>query len=462
MAKVQNYDALADKILELIGGKDNISFFNHCLTRLRINPKDKSTVKAEEIGKLAGVIGCQWQGEQLQIIIGPDVATLYDVICDKAELKKEKQIDENLDVKRKKEFHFSDLLNGIVGCITPLLPALVAAGLIKVILLILTTASLLSTENNTYVALSFISDAAFYFLPVMVGATGAKRFGASIGTGMLLGAVLIHPTFVSLVSGGTSLSIFGLPITSGSYSSSVFPMVLTMFVCGYVERFIAKHMPKLMRSIFTPLLTVLIMAPLMLVVIAPLGSIVGNVVAKVLMWISGVFGPFGIAIIAALMPFIIMTGMHMALVPNMFEALATAGYDAILIPCFVISNFGQGGACAAVALKTKDVNLKSTGLSAAVSTIVAGISEPAMYGITLKYRRSMYGAMIGSFVGALAAGFLHVSSYAFAGTMGMFALGGFANSGSNLLYAVLACVIATIVSFIATMLLYRPEKAEKE
>lgn len=210
------------------------------MTRLRFNLKDNSIPKLSEIEKIDGVIGVQWSNDQLQIIIGQSVGEVYNLICKKAEFAVEKAIDENLD--NKKKFSFAAIIDGISGSLIPILPLLIGAGMLKVIIILGGMCGLLTPKMPTYTVLTFAADAGFYFLPIFLGATAANKFKTNMGLGMLLGAILIHPTMVANVSKKVAMSIFGIPIYATSYSSTIFPIIMAVFVMAYVERFFQKFL----------------------------------------------------------------------------------------------------------------------------------------------------------------------------------------------------------------------------
>lgn len=457
MAK-NRYDDLTDNVMELVGGKENIEFFTHCVTRLRFNMKDKSAVNVPEIKKIPGVIGCQWSGDQLQIIIGQSVGDAYDLICKKCGFEKEESIVENLDAEKKKfSFSLNGILSAISGCLVPLIPVLVAGGLLKVLVLIGTQLGILTAKMPTYTVLTFVGDAAFYFLPVFVGATTAKKFGGNQGLGMLVGAMLIHPTFIAQVAENSGGSIFGIPIYAATYATTIFPSIISVWVMCYIERFIAKHSPETIRSVIVPLVTMLFMIPLTLCALAPIGGIVGNYLIAAIVWIHDKVGFLAVALLATFMSYFIATGMHMAMTPYVMSSFASLGYEPFMGAANLVSNINQGVVCLVVALKTKEPNLKSTALSCAISAVVGGIVEPALFGITLRYKKAMYAAMIGSFAGGLYAGLMNVHVFAFA-TGGMFGLPAYIGpTSANLINMCLALVIGAVVTFIAGFILYKEE-----
>lgn len=465
MAKKERYSELADKVLDLVGGKDNIEFFTHCVTRLRFVLKDQSIAQKEEIEKIAGVMGCQWQSGQLQIIIGQAVGDAYKLICERSGMNKEAAVDEKVeeDVKEKKKLTVGSVLNGILdsisGCLTPAIPVLIGCGMIKVIVLILESLGWMGADNTTYIILSAVGDAGFYFLPVLVGGNAAKKFGANVGLGMVIGAMLIYPSFVSGIAEGTAFSFLGIPVYGASYTSTIFPVILCVWVMAPIERFFAKISPDSLRSIIEPLCTLIVMIPLSFCLLAPAGAFLGNYVSSVVIWIYNTIGFLGVAILAAVMPFLIMTGMHSAFVPYLLQMFGSVGYEPIFFTALVISNIDQGASCLAVAVKSKDKNVRSTALSCAITAITAGVTEPAMYGINLRYKKPMWGAMIGSAIGGLFAGLMKVYIYAFAGASSVVAIPCFIGpETSNVVYMCIAIVIGIVATFVATLFLYKDEK----
>lgn len=460
MAKKERYEELANTVPGLIGGVENITFFTHCVTRLRFNVKDKSLVKLDEIEKINGVVGCQWSGEQLQIIIGQAVGDAYKLICEKTGLASQNSIDENLDNNKvKKKFSLNAVFDSISGCITPLIPVLIGAGFIKIIVLLCEQFGILAAGDPTHTVLTFVGDAGFYFLPVMVGATAAKKFGANLGLGMLMGAILIHPTLISSVAEGVSLNVYGIPVYAASYTSTIFPIILIVWVMTPIEKFFAKISPDSLRSITEPLFTLIVMIPLALCVLGPIGAFLGTYLSEAIIWLYNTTGFFGVAVLSAVFPWLVMTGMHSALTPYALNSFATVGYEPIVLTANIISNINQGAASLAVALKTKEKNLKSTAASCGITAVVGGVTEPAMFGINLKLKQPMYAAMIGSFAGAAVAGFGKAYAMVLTGSGGLFAIPAYISDNiSNVIWMVAGMAIGFIVTFVITLFLYKEEK----
>lgn len=461
MAKKNKFDELAEKIIELIGGKENIQYATHCITRLRFNLKDKGRIKEEEIKGLKGTLGCQWSGDQFQIIIGADVADAYDVICAKIGIAKEDAIDENLDAEnlgKKKKFSIGLIFDTIVGCIVPLIPILIGCGCVKIVLLLGVQCGLLSETSSTYSILTFVGDAGFYFLPVFVGATAAKKFGANMALGMLIGAIFIHPSFIQMITDGTSMNIYGIPIYATSYTSTIFPALLSVWIMSYIEKFIAKHSPKALRTIIEPLLTILIMLPIALCVLGPIGSFLGTYLSKMLIWLYDTTGFLGVGILAVIWPYMVMTGMHTAFATYSVNAFAINGYEPILLTANIIANINQSAAALGVAIKTKNQDVRSLGISSAITAVVGGVTEPAMYGITLKYKKPMYAAMIGSFAGAVVAALGKAYCYVLPGAASLVAIPCYITDNiANVLWLIAGIIVGFVVTMGIAFVTYKDD-----
>lgn len=450
MAK--KYEELAKMILESVGGKANVTYFQHCTTRLRFNLKDRGIVNLQAIEDADKVLGVQWSNDELQIIIGPAVADAYKEICEYGNFQKEEAVQENLDEDLgKNKFTFKSvvmgIMDGISGCITPIIPMMIGGGMIKVIYMLANMAGILPDTSPTYQILYWLGDAFIYFFPVFLGATAAKKFGANQGVGMLLGALLIYPSFIAAAGEGAALSIFGLPVYVANYSTTVIPIILTVYILSKVEKFISQYCPDILKSFVVPTGSLLIMLPIMLVITAPLGYYIGTYVASGVIWIYETIGFLGVSLLCALLPLMVMTGMHTMMTPYWTSAFASLGYNPFFLPAMIISNFNQFAAALAVSLKAKNKKIKSTALSCAVTAIVGGVTEPAMFGITFKYKKPLYAAMIGNAVGGLIAGLLKVACYAFPGSGGMFAIVTFAGPGNNLIYFLIAAIVGVVVTF---------------
>lgn len=456
MSNKNKYEQLINELPELVGGLDNVSVFTHCVTRLRLNVKDKSLVKTEEIAKLPGVLQQQYVGDQYQIVIGNAVAEVYAGICKKyPSLNAGGEVE--VDGQPKKKFSINTIFEVVSGCVSPLVPVIISAGMLKLIMVLGTMTGLIDSSSSTYYVLNFVADSAFYFVPIFVGGFAARKFNASMGLGMLIGAMMIHPDFVSAVNCGTALSFFGLPIYASTYASTVIPAILAVLVMSYVEKFFRKYIPDALKACLVPLGVMLVMTPLTLCLIAPLGNIIGNYFATALLWVIDHAKFIGMPIVTGFMSFIVMTGMHMALNAAFFELMTTIGCDPFIIAAFILSNVNQGIACLAVALKTKKAALKVDATTCGITAIVGGVTEPGIFGITLKYKTPMYAAVLGGIAAGLVTGFFPTICYNFAG-VSIFGLPGFISPEGSMasVYSMIAGLAAGIVvTFVATWILYK-------
>ena len=490
MAKTEkDFGQIAARIIELVGGKDNIAHAGHCMTRLRITPKETSLVNLDEIKK-TGVIGAQMIGDQVQVIIGNEVDNIYDEFVKATGIEREAVIDENLDPELGKKKSFKDILGSIlpaiVSCVFPILPALLACGLLQAFVLLLVHLNILSADSPTVKTFTWVYNVAYYFLPVLVGYAAAKRFNVKTAMGILMGLILVYPEFVELCKQGAPQTImqqggpptivpgtgnagflFGLPIYPATYSNTIIPIILCVFAMGYIEKLLNKIIPKSVRFVFVPLLELLIMLPLGLLVLAPIGARLSSGFAGLLIGLfSSPIGKILIPVFCAIYPFIVITGLHFNLMAVGVAIGSRYGKNPINHPAGFIFQYTQAAACLAVALKAKNADRRSLALSCAFSDAVPGISEPGMYGITFKYRKSLYAAMIGSAVGGIICALLNVGSYA-GGPPNIFTFPVFINPApvpnamADLRNIIIAVVVAAVVTFVLTMMFYKDEEADR-
>ena len=460
MSKV-NRKELAAGVVKGIGGPENVEFMTHCMTRLRFNVKDKSLVQEEKIGQVPGVIGSQWQGDQFQIIIGASVGEVYKQVSSDIGYE-DAGVKDSSPTGEKKGFSFTAIIDGVSGSLLPLLPLIIGAGMLKVVIILGELMGLLTAGMPTHTVLTFAADAGFYFLPIFLGASAAAKFKANTGLGMLLGAIMLHPTFVANVNESAAMSIFGLPIYGANYASSIFPVLMAVFVMSYVEAFFKKISPDVIKTILVPLGTLLVMLPLTLCLIGPAGSFLGVYLAQGIMWLYNTAGFLGVAVLAGAYPLLVITGMHGAFVPYMFQSFATFGYEPIVCTAGILSNINQGIAALAVGVKTKDKNLKAVAMPSAITAVVGGVTEPAMFGINLRLKTPLYGAMAGSFIGGLFAGLMKAYAYAFGGSAGIFGLTGYIGGpATNIVYMIIAVLISMVATFVITLFIYKDEPVAK-
>lgn len=398
MAK-KNYEEMSRQLLELVGGKENVSVFTHCVTRLRFTVKDKSRVRTEDIEKIGGVVGTQWLGEQFQVIVGTQVDDIYKVLCRIGGFEEADAIDENLDGDIKKgKFSPKDLGNRILAYISPtmtsIIPIMMGACMCKTIATLLGPGILnvISDTSDLYMVMDFLYDAFFYFVPVFLGYSAAKTLNLNPTYGIYLGAMILVPDFMALVGVRETISVFGLPAPVASYASSFLPVIIGVWLMSYVVKLLNRCIPDILKAILVPLLAIIIMTPIMFGVCAPLGSYIGNVVGNFFIALSQsnmVVRIFGAVLLSIVMPYMVLCGMHGALVNFAIMTFMTNGFETFLLPIMLGYNFAVFGVTLGAAFKLKKTENKSLAMGYFASGILGSITEPCLYGVILKYKNAM-------------------------------------------------------------------------
>lgn len=411
----KDYGALAERVVEQVGGADNITKVLHCATRLRFNLRDMAKADKDALKAIDGVLGVVDANAQLQVVIGPDVDRVYDAVLANTGLEGAGEVDENLDAPKQRltpKGIGMAILDGLSGTMGPAIPAIVACAFFKMITSLLGPdfLNLLPADSDLMKLFTFVGDAAFYFFPCVVGYTAAVKFNVTPVLGIVMGAILIHPTFVAMATEGTSFTVFGIPCNVQNYSSTIIPVILSVWVMGYIERFLNAKMPSAIRGVFAPAITILVMLPISLCVLGPAGAFLGGYLVGGLLALQNVIGPLGIAIIAGLYPILVMTGMHMVLIVTLFQVFATQGYDGFGGPALVFASFSVMGVAIGAMLRIKNKEQKALAAEYAITAILAGTSEPTIYGICTRYKRPFIGLIAGGFTGGLVAGILGVVS----------------------------------------------------
>ncbi|MGG7141866.1 beta-glucoside-specific PTS transporter subunit IIABC [Clostridium nigeriense] len=442
-----DFKKMASEILKLVGGEKNVASVTNCMTRLRFNLNDVRKANTEVIKKLDGVQGVVNKNGQFQIIIGTNVSK----VCD--EIHKLGNFAENSasDSEDKETGVINKVLGTITAIFTPIIPALAGSGMIKALLAVLKLFGLVDAGTQTYAYLSFLSDTVFYFLPVILAYSAAKRFKCSPYLAAVLGAALLHPSF-SALNTGDPVAFFGIPVNIISYSSSVVPILLIVFAQSYIEKFAKKISPASVKVFLVPLITLIITSLIGFTVLGPLGNYIGQILAIGMNFINDRAGWLIPVIMGTFTPLFIMTGMHYCFAPIQQIQYATLGYGTILGPGMLSSNIAQATASLVVGLKTKNKSLKQLSLSSS-TTAFMGITEPALYGVNFKLKKPLYASMIGGGIAGLYAGITGIRTYASA-TAGLAAIPVYISDDmSNVLNACITIVIAIVATTIVTLIL---------
>jgi PTS system beta-glucosides-specific IIC component len=444
---------LSKDILKLVGGEENIDQVTHCMTRLRFNLNDNKKADKATLKNTPGVMGVMENGGQFQVIIGNDVPVVYNALV--GNMSKSPNADAGSTGastgEKKKRNPVSALFDFISGIFTPILPAITGAGMIKGIVAILVALGWLSDTSSTYIILSAIGDGAFYFLPIILAISAARKLGSNMYIAAALAAGIMHPTITALLANGDTTFV-GIKVIAATYSSTVIPIILAIWIASYVEKAVDRVTHASLKLLIVPTVTLLIMVPLTLMTVGPLGTVLGNGLSGGISWLFDNMSIFASILIGGTMSLLIITGMHYALLPIIVGSMTSLGYD-FIIPLMFAANLAQGGAAFGVGLRSKNGKTKSLAYSTGLTAIM-GITEPAMYGINMKFKKPFIAALIG---GAVAGGFMgivNVKAYVLTGLVGLPSIAAFISPAiSTLIYALVGGVIAIIAAAVLTYIL---------
>lgn len=451
---------LVNDIIKNVGGKENISFVTHCMTRLRMNFKDDSLIQAGEIKKIKGVLGCQFSGGQFQIIIGQHVGEVYEEVIKLTGLAEEAPINENLDGPAGKISWKSipgKVMDTISGCITPLLQAMTAAGIFKLLAGVLGSQMLgiLPDDSSFIVLCTFVGDAFFYFMPVFIAWAASKKFKTSAPMALALSLVLLHPTFTGMVAAGTSFSVYGIPVTMVNYASQFLPSILVVWVLSYVYRFFDKVSPNSIRILFVPVCTMFVMLPLTFCILGPAGYFLGQGLAAVISWLYEIAGPLAGGLVGGLWFFLIATGMHQTLIAIAIANIAMLGFDNAILPESIAGTWAMYGMALAFLIRCSKEDKAIAGTNT-VTFIVGGISEPTIFTTLLQYKQAMIAYFAGGFVGGMLIAIMDVKLYFSAANNCLSFLGMGVDAGKG----IVCCIASLVISFVVAMLLGFKKKEE--
>ncbi|WPC38669.1 PTS transporter subunit EIIC [Brachyspira hyodysenteriae] len=450
-----NYEELGGIILPYIGGKENIHKLTHCATRLRFELKNRDIVDVDSIKALDGVIDVVEGGGQFQIIIGMNVQTVYKSL-NRVLGASNDSVNTSSSEKPAKKSLLERFMNTISTIFTPMIPAITGAGMIKAILAILVLTKAIDTNGHTYYILNMISDAAFYFLPMLLAYGAALKFECNPILSITLVGVLLHPSWIALVNGNEAASLFAIKLTLVDYSGSVLPIIITVWIQSFIEKYADKYSPEMIKFFTKPLITILLTGILALLFIGPLGSKLNDIVASFANILNDKVSWLIPLLMGALQPVMLLTGTAWSLTPIATMQIAKNGYEQVNGPGMLASNIAQGGATLAVALKAKDKELKQLAASTGFTALL-GITEPSLFGVTVKLKTPLIAAMIGGGVGGIYAGLSGLVRYAFV-SPGLTALPVFIGENPmNIVHAIITCVISFAVGFIVSFFITKIE-----
>ncbi|PAE17673.1 PTS beta-glucoside transporter subunit EIIBCA [Virgibacillus sp. 7505] len=442
-----DYKQVATDVLQHIGGKGNIAHLGHCSTRLRFSLVDNKKVDIKALESTPGVIAVRMTA-QCQVVIGNDVVEVYNEL---QKLVGDVGGEEAADQPKEKKKIGATILDFIVGVFQPLVPAIAGGGILKSLLLLLALMGVLETESQTYQILNMVGDAPLYFLPLLVAVTTANKLKVNPLVALSAVGALILPNMTTMLTEGAQLFSFNLQ--NIAYAYQVFPAILTVLFYAQMEKLFTRFSPKPIRIFFVPMMSLVITVPIALLLLGPAGYTFGQGFAAVILWVYEYVGWLAVALLACVLPFMVAMGMHKALLPYALTTLSGTGREALYMPASLAHNIAESGACFAIALRTKDKRLRTTAVSAGISAFF-GITEPALYGVTLQNKKVLASVMIGAFVGGTFVGIVGLQAFVIVGP-GLASMSMFLSEDlpRNILYAAIGFVLSFAVAFIAAFIL---------
>lgn len=458
------YEQLAKDIIANVGGKENVSSVVHCITRLRFRLKDEGKANTDILKDMDGVVTVMKSGGQYQVVIGNHVPDVYKAVVDLGGFQTQTSVEE---VSGKKQGVFNSFIDIISSIFTPVLGVMAASGMIKGFNALFVSLGLYANTSGTYSILNAVGDAIFYFFPIFLGYTAIKKFGGSHFIGMAIGAALVYPALSALTAGDPKYTLFegtmfaspihitflGMPVILMSYASSVIPIILAAYFGAKVENWFKKIVPDVVKAFLVPFFTLLVVVPLTFLVIGPVATWAGQLLGQFTLLIYNLSPIIAGLFLGAFWQVFVIFGLHWGLVPLAINNVATLGFDSILATIFAAS-FAQTGAVLGIWLKTKQQKLKTLSIPAFISGIF-GVTEPAIYGITLPMKKPFIISCIAAGIGGGIAGFAGVKGYIIGG-LGIFGLPSYIHPengvGSDFIASVIAIIVAFVLGFVLTYL----------
>lgn len=461
-----NEQRMADEILKHIGGSNNVKNLTHCMTRLRFVLKDDSKADDDAIKNIDGVMGLRKQGGQYQVIVGNNVSHTYTALM-KSGVSGGAKSNEPVE---KKKLTFKqvgiNILDAIIGTMSPLIPAIIGGSMIKLLAMLLSMTSVLSESSSTYNILNTIGDAPFFFLPMLVAVSAARKFNSNVFLALAIAGVMVHPVFMEIMekaAEGKEATFAFIPVMSVKYTYTIIPAIVMTWLLKYIEDFADRITPIVMKNFLKPMLILLIAAPIAIIIVGPTGILIGTGLSQIVFFVHDKLGFLAVAIVGALWPLLVMTGMHRVFTPTIVQTIAETGKEGMVMPSEIGANLSLGGVSLAVAFKTKNRELRQTSLAAASSAIIAGITEPALYGVAIRLKRPMIASVITGFIAGAVAGLAGLASHSMAAP-GLFTSVQFIEKDNpmSIVWIIVVMVLSVVLSFILTLVLGFEDIPESE
>lgn len=451
--------AVGKRVWEAVGGEKNVNSLVHCATRLRFKLKDESVADTQKLKQDPDVIQVVQSGGQYQVVIGSNVADVYQAIVD------EQGLTDQSGTEDQSKNPLNRLIDIISSIFTPFLGAMAAAGILKGFLSLATVLGWLATDTGAYQVLFAAADGVFTFLPVMLAFTAAKKFKTNQFLSVAIAMALVYPAITQLAGAGGAVDFFGLPIVlaQSGYTSSVIPIILAVWVQSKFEPLVKKVIPQFLQMIFVPIIVLLVMVPLTFLLLGPIGTVIGNGLGSLFNSIYS-FSPLVAGLImGSLWQVFVMFGMHWGFVPIMFLNIEQYGFD-VMVPMLLPAVLAQGGAALAVAIRTKDTKLRSLGISSTITSLF-GITEPTVYGVTLPLKKPFVVACLSAGIGGAMIGFAGVKAFS-SGLVSLLTIPTFISTNqaveSNVTMAILATALSFVLAFVGTLIVGFDETVQDE
>ncbi|HFT3617159.1 TPA: beta-glucoside-specific PTS transporter subunit IIABC [Klebsiella quasipneumoniae] len=449
------YHNLITSIISHIGGIGNVKDLTHCQTRLRFVLVDNN-IDIAKLKSLEGVINVIMSGGQCQVVVGTHVKDVFDAFNDAYPARSSSS--SNISTSKNRKISLSSVMDFISGTFNPFIPAISGAGMVKALLALLVVFNIIGKEEKTYVVINFMSDAVFYFLPILLAYNAASKLKCNPILAAVLGGILLHPQFVQLRLTGDPIEIFGLPVRLVNYGSSVVPILLIVWLQSFVERFLNTIVPNAIKIIFVPMLTLMFVGIIGLTLLGPLGGYIGDYIALAFVGLQSVGSWTVVFLVATLWPILVMFGIHFSITPLSIAQLTTLKVENIIGPGAMIANISQAVAALVVGFRTQENTTRQIARSSGITALM-GITEPALYGVNLPKKYPLIACMTGAACGGLYAGITDVYRYA-VGSSGLPALPLYLGENLwnifNILIALLISVIVTAILTYILSLKYEP------
>lgn len=455
-----NFKESAEKIVSLIGGKDNVNGVTHCVTRVRFRLVDPTIASQnkEEVKNVPGVIQVVEAGGQFQVVIGPKVTKMYDevvAITGHGEAADDvSDTAESNSSEKKDEKKGNPIMRLASGIILPCMPALVGCGLVSAVFTILQVLGLVTADKGIGMILQGVGQTSMYFMPIIIGGSAAQFFGISPYLGNAVGGALMYSSFIAAADAGTTTKLFGLiPVTFSNYSGTLLPAIVSVWVASVLYKFFKKVIPDIVSYAFAPLLTLMVTIPLSFVIIGPVTSAISNLLSTIVLSIYNL-SPIicGIVLGGCWLLFIVPLGLHMAFITVFINNLFTIGYEPVM--GLLAGIMTLSGALFAVGIRSKNPDTKQLAFSTGVTNIL-GVSEPGLYGVILQHKATMITCFIGGAASGVIAALCHTYVFVINGVGGIFALPQYVNPDGTMMSLVgyvLSNVVGFAISFILTMI----------